>query len=72
MCCIKFYVVVYLVLTGGNKVRMYLFGIIYNHNVIYTTYVQCYVFGIENMFYMFIPKVLQEYFGSCARVGISY
>jgi vacuolar-type H+-ATPase subunit I/STV1 len=56
-----------LVHTGGNTVRAYLFGILYNQNVIYVMYVECYIFGIEEMFYMFILKVLQEYFSNCAQ-----
>jgi hypothetical protein len=67
---IKFYVFVYLFHTSGNKVRMYLFGIIYNQSIIYITYVERYVFGVGKMLYMlhmFILKVLQEYFGNCAR-----
>ena len=38
----------------GDKVRMYPFGVICNQNIIYVTYVECYIFGVEKMFYMFI------------------
>jgi hypothetical protein len=31
----------------GDNVRMYPFGVIYNQNIIYVTYVECYIFGVE-------------------------
>ena len=60
MCSIELYVFVYLVHIRGAKVGIYPFEVIYiyNQNIIYVTYVEWYVFGVEKMFHVFIFEVL--------------
>ena len=50
MCRIKFYVFVCLVHSSGNKVWVYLFGIIYNQNIIHITYVEHYFLVLRRCF----------------------
>jgi hypothetical protein len=38
--------------------KSYIYIYIYNQNIIYVTYVEWYVFGVEKMFHVFIFEVL--------------